>query len=105
VKGVSRNPDSAASQALQAKGVEMLQGDSDDPESLKKAVQGAQVVFGNTAFSSKAAVATDEDLAKLKPGQEMRELCCELEVQQGKNIADAVAMVEGLELFYLVLAF
>lgn len=83
----------------------MLQGDADDPESLKKAVQGAQVVFGNTAFSSKAAVATDEDLAKLKPGQEMRELCYELEVQQGKNIADAVAMVEGLELFYLVLAF
>lgn len=35
----------------------------------------------------------------MSPGQTLREWCYELEVQQGKNIADAVATVEGLEVF------
>lgn len=42
---------------------------------------------------------TEADIAKLKPNQSLREWCYETEVQQGKNIADAVASVEGLELF------
>jgi len=57
------------------------------------------VVFGNTAFNQAFISATPADLEKLSPGQTLREWCYELEVQQGKNIVDAVATVEGLELF------
>lgn len=40
------------------------------------------------------------DLAFLKAGQNVREMSYDLEYQQGKNIADAVAsVVSGLELF------
>jgi hypothetical protein len=42
---------------------------------------------------------TEADIAKLKPNQTLREWCYETEVLQGKNIADAVVTVEGLELF------
>jgi hypothetical protein len=77
----------------------MVQGDADDTDSIKAAVQGASIVFGNTAFSTAFAMPTAADLAKLQPGQTLREWCYETEVQQGKNIADAVASVDTLDLF------
>lgn len=43
---------------------------------------------------------TPADIEKLSPGQTLRKWCYDLEVQQGKNIVDAVAAVgESLELF------
>jgi hypothetical protein len=42
---------------------------------------------------------TEQDIAKLSPGQTLREWCYETEVKQGKNIADAVATVKDLEMF------
>lgn len=77
----------------------MVCADVDDPESLKAAFKGADVIFGNTAFSLAFANPTAEDIARLKPDQSVREWCYETEVQQGKNIVDAVATVDGLELF------
>jgi len=97
VKGVTRNPAQASSQALAAKGVEILKGDANDAASIKAAVQGADVVFGNTAFSDAIGNPASADLKYLKPGQTIREMSYELELQQGKNIADAVASVGGLE--------
>lgn len=38
-------------------------------------------------------------VAKLSQGQTLREWCYETELQQGKNIADAVAAVDNLDLF------
>ena len=80
-------------------GIEVFKGDIDDVESLKSAFQGANVVFGNTAFSTAFATPTDADYAKLSPNQTLREWCYETEVRQGKSIADAVATVDTLELF------
>ena len=97
VKGVTRSPAQASAQALAAKGVEILKGDANDAISIKAAVQGADVVFGNTIFSDALSSPKSADLKYLKPGQTVREMCYELELQHGKNIADAVASVGGLE--------
>jgi hypothetical protein len=77
----------------------MVQADINDVNSLKNAFAGADIIFGNTAFSNAFVQPTAADIAKLKQGQSLREWCYELEVQQGKNIADAVASVPGLQLF------
>ncbi|KAK3647904.1 hypothetical protein LTR56_007878 [Elasticomyces elasticus] len=88
VRGVTRDPAKPASQALKKHGVELVQGDVDDVESLKIAVRGADIIFGNTAYSNES----------VKPGTQQK--CYELELQQGKNVADAVATVaDGLEMF------
>ncbi|KAK2616287.1 hypothetical protein QQS21_000721 [Conoideocrella luteorostrata] len=99
IRGVTRDPSKPASKALAAQGIEMVVGDADDVESIKAAVHGASIVFGNTAFSDAFASPTAEDMAKLRPGQSVREWCYEKELQQGKNIADAVATVDTLDLF------
>jgi hypothetical protein len=99
IRGISRDPTKPESQALIAKGIEIVKGDSDDVESLKAAFQGAQAIFGNTAFSNAFAMPTEADFAKLQPNQTLREWCYALEFSQGKNIADAVATVYTLELF------
>ncbi|KAK5724566.1 hypothetical protein LTR15_004612 [Elasticomyces elasticus] len=88
VRGVTRDPAKPASQALKKQGVELVQGDVDDVESLKLALRGADIVFGNTAYSNES----------VKPGTQQK--CYELELQQGKNVADAVATVaDRLEMF------
>lgn len=45
VRAVTRNPQSDAARALQAQGIEVVQGDMDDPASLKAAFAGAYGVF------------------------------------------------------------
>ena len=99
VRGVTRDPSKAAVRALVAKGIQIVQGDANDIASIKAAVKGADVVFGNTAFPNNFMAPSKVDIASLKPNQTMREFCYEIEYNQGKNIADAVATVEGLELF------
>jgi hypothetical protein len=89
----------AAAKNLEAKGVEIVQGDANDKASMVAAVENADVVFGNTVFDNSFADPTPDDLKKLRPGQTIREWCYELEYSQGKNIADAVGTVKGLELF------
>lgn len=99
IRGISRNPASDASNSLRNRGIEIVQGDSDDVESLKAAFQGAHTIFGNTAFSNAFAQPTEADIAKLRPDQTLREWCYELEFNQGKNISDAAASIDTLELF------
>merc|ERR1719498_1015142 len=61
VCALSRSPDSAACQALEAKGVKVFQGDFEDPESLEQALKDAQPtqVFLVTDFW--VAARQDED--------------------------------------------
>lgn len=70
LRGITRDPSSPKSQALAAKGVEMVKADANDLESLKSAIAGSYGVFGVTDFWSL--------LDKQK------------EIQQGKNIFEAV---------------
>jgi hypothetical protein len=89
------------SQALVAKCIEIVPSDVDDVASLKAAVQEVDVVFATTAFNHAIVRVSPSDLDNPSPGQTLREWCYELEVHQGRNIADAVATVEGLEVFIL----
>ncbi|PNS15605.1 hypothetical protein CAC42_864 [Sphaceloma murrayae] len=48
IRGTTRNVDSNKAQALASKGIEIVQANVDDPESLRKAFSGADVVYANT---------------------------------------------------------
>ncbi|KAF2002445.1 NAD(P)-binding protein [Amniculicola lignicola CBS 123094] len=50
VRAVTRNPESDKGKALTAQGVEVVQANFDDEESLVKAFEGANAVFGVTNF-------------------------------------------------------
>lgn len=48
VRGTTRDPSQASSQALAKKGVEVVKAEVDDAASLKRAFEGAHAVFANT---------------------------------------------------------
>jgi uncharacterized protein YbjT (DUF2867 family) len=68
LRALTRNPKSAAAQELAKSGVEVVQGDLEDPASLERGVRGAYGVFSVQDFWAVGA---------------------RREVQQGKNLADA----------------
>ncbi|KAF9348442.1 hypothetical protein BGX26_000155 [Mortierella sp. AD094] len=78
VRGVTRDSSKPAAQALKQKGVDVVEGDMDDIESLKKAVQGAHTVFAITK--------------SIHDGNLKREIA------QGKAMADA-AVSQGAQYF------
>jgi len=69
VRALTRKPDSPAAQALRDLGAEVVQGDLDDPASLRAALEGCYGAFGVTNFW--------EHFAK--------------EEEQGRNLVNAVA--------------
>jgi uncharacterized protein YbjT (DUF2867 family) len=69
VRAITRDPSKERAQALKAKGAEVVKGDIDDLESLKKAFAGAHAVYGVTNF--------------------WEHFSGEKEKAQAKNIADA----------------
>ncbi|GAB4815166.1 hypothetical protein N2152v2_002212 [Parachlorella kessleri] len=70
VRGLTRDPSSAAATELGAKGVEVVKADFDDLESLKAAFKGADAAFG----------VTDVKAVGFDPTKEVR---------HGKNLVDA----------------
>ncbi|KAL8727587.1 MAG: hypothetical protein Q9181_005659 [Wetmoreana brouardii] len=48
IRGTTRDPSKAKAQELAKKGVEVVKADVDDPGSLRKAFEGAHIVFANT---------------------------------------------------------
>jgi nucleoside-diphosphate-sugar epimerase len=95
VRGISRNPSSAASQKLKERGVDVVAGNLDNPASLVAAFKGAAAVFSASDFW---ALYADPELQKTaKPGQSQNHRTYENELQQGKNIFDAASQTEGLE--------
>ncbi|KAK7058139.1 NmrA domain-containing protein [Favolaschia claudopus] len=83
-RAVSRSLESPASNALIEKGVEVVAANLWDKESLKKAIRGSQVVFGNTNF-------WDPEIFPADPQGKG-------ELTQGRNLVDA-AKEEGVKLF------
>ncbi|KAL8770200.1 MAG: hypothetical protein Q9209_004042 [Squamulea sp. 1 TL-2023] len=69
IRGVTRDPSKPQGQALAEKGVELVKADLSDKESVQKAIEGSHTVFAVTNYW--------EYMSK------------EIEVSQGKNIADA----------------
>ncbi|KAK9317065.1 hypothetical protein V1524DRAFT_375558 [Lipomyces starkeyi] len=68
IRAVTRDPSKPSAQALTAKGVECVVGDTDDKDSLRSALKGAYAVFVVTNFWEK--------------------MNADAEIQQGKNVAD-----------------
>ena len=68
LRALTRNPDSYAARKLAEQGVELAQGDLDDPESLERAARGVYGIYSVQDFWTVGA---------------------RREVQQGKNLAEA----------------
>jgi uncharacterized protein YbjT (DUF2867 family) len=73
IRAITRDPSKPNAQALAAKGVETIKADTEDAESVKHALEGSYAVFAVTNYWEKASK--------------------ELEIQQGKTIADAAKAV------------
>ncbi|KAJ9615427.1 hypothetical protein H2200_001502 [Cladophialophora chaetospira] len=95
VRGLTRNTSSRASQALTAKGVEMVSANLDDVPSLVAAFQGAYAIFSVTDFWT--GFRDPKNKSKLAPGQTMMEWAHDYELQQGKNVFTAAAQTDTLE--------
>jgi len=52
VRGVTRDPSNPAAEALESKGVEIVKGDIEDGESVKRVLHGAHTVFLMTTAGS-----------------------------------------------------
>ncbi|KAA6416036.1 MAG: hypothetical protein FRX48_00755 [Lasallia pustulata] len=76
IRGITRDPTKPAAKALTAKGVDCVAADLEDKPSLRKAFEGAYAAYAVTNYWEK--------------------LSAEIEVQQGKNVAD-VAKAVGLQ--------
>ncbi|OJJ46841.1 hypothetical protein ASPZODRAFT_131733 [Penicilliopsis zonata CBS 506.65] len=76
VKAITRNPASKNAQALSSKGVEVVQADLNDSESLRTAIRGAYGVYAVTNF--------------------WEHLDGQKEIEQGKRIAD-ICVEEGVQ--------
>ncbi|CAN8098012.1 unnamed protein product [Discula destructiva] len=87
VRAITRNPGSDASKTLASQGIEVVQADFDDEESLKVAFQGVHAVFAVTNWW--------EHLFRGKSPEEAGEI----EEKQGMNIARAAATIETLDHF------
>ncbi|KAG9250039.1 uncharacterized protein F5Z01DRAFT_429461 [Emericellopsis atlantica] len=88
IRGISRNPSSAAAKLWTSKGVQMVKADLDDVTSLEAAFSGATAIFAvtdfyNLVFSPVHAAAAHE--AGMAPNEYARNI----ETKQGINIATA----------------
>ncbi|KAL1636579.1 hypothetical protein SLS56_001164 [Neofusicoccum ribis] len=80
IRGINRDVTKPAAQALKAKGVEMVTADMNDPTSLLAAIKGSHTVFLVTNYWETG-----------KP---------EVEIAQGKNVADACKEAGVQHLFF-----
>jgi uncharacterized protein YbjT (DUF2867 family) len=84
IRGITRNPNSAAAQALSARGVEIVTADLNSESSLVAAFAGSSAIFAVTDFF--------EPFAASGPQKAI-----EIESAQGMNLARAAANTATLE--------
>jgi len=92
VRGLTRDPTSAAGQELAALGAEVVRADLDDVKSLEAAFAGANVIFSVTNYWE-PFFRPDCRAKAQEMGVTCRRYAYDVEVRQGKNIADAAATV------------
>lgn len=84
LRGITRNKSSANAMAQSAKGVEMVQADLNDPDSIRKAFEGSHLIFAITDFF--------EPFANAGPVEAQA-----IETKQGIAMAKAAAQTLTLE--------
>jgi hypothetical protein len=102
VRGISRDPSKPSGKKWTDLGVELVAGDFDHIETLKSAFKGANYIFGNTDFWTNMGNPKVHQQAaeQNKPASDIAKA---MEVQQGKNMIDAINEVamDTLDLFIL----
>ncbi|EON61061.1 hypothetical protein W97_00272 [Coniosporium apollinis CBS 100218] len=97
IRGLTRNPCSPSARALASKGVEIIPADLDDVATLIPAFRGANLIFSVTNYWE-PFFRPDCRAKAAELGMSCRKYAYEVEVRQGRNIADAVATtVESLD--------
>lgn len=97
IRGLTRDTQSSASLALSAQGIEMVQANLHDPSSLADVFRGANLVFSVTDFWKPYFDSSNRAHAAAQ-GKSIGQFAYELEVEQGKNIVDAIAReADGLD--------
>jgi len=97
VRGLTRDPNSAAAKELSALGAEMVRADLDDVKSLESAFAGANLIFSATNYWE-PFFRPDCRAQAQEQGITCRKFAYDVEYRQGKNSADAAAtVVDSLE--------
>ncbi|KAK8021908.1 hypothetical protein PG990_007046 [Apiospora arundinis] len=94
VRGLTRNPDSVKAKSWASRGVEIVKGDHDDPESLRAAFQGAHAIFAVTDWAANYARVSGDKALQDKARAARRsieEYAGDLETEQGINVARAAS--------------
>lgn len=98
LRGLTRDPSSEAATALANADVEIVKADLNDLTSLERAFEGASAIFGYTDFVG--IVQSPAVMGRFLAGEitaPVGKAAFDIELQQGKNIADAAAGVPELE--------
>ncbi|KAK6840835.1 hypothetical protein PG987_001695 [Apiospora arundinis] len=94
VRGLTRNPDSVKAKSWASRGVEIVKGDHDDPESLRAAFQSAHAIFAVTDWAANYARVSGDKALQDKAraaGRSIEEYAGDLETEQGINVARAAS--------------
>ncbi|KAI7282850.1 hypothetical protein KC345_g3272 [Hortaea werneckii] len=103
IRGLTRNPTSDAAASLASTGVEVVKADLNDFQSLQLVLKGANYIF---AYTDTASIIKDSACTGASGSAGQHEDSSTpaappafygIEVQQGKNVADAAAEVPELE--------
>lgn len=98
IRGLTRSPQSRAGLALADSGVEVVEADLNDVESLKSAFAGANFIFALTDFAG--IVKGPQVMGRFQAGELAAPIGAEshkFELQQGRNIAEAAMTVPELD--------
>ncbi|KAI0506298.1 hypothetical protein F5B22DRAFT_650858 [Xylaria bambusicola] len=90
VRGLTREPGSEKAKKLAAQGVEIVQAELNDVQSLVKAFKGANLIFSVTQYWEPFFRPDCRQEAQAQ-GISCRKYAYDVEYQQGRNIADAAA--------------
>ncbi|KAG4435157.1 hypothetical protein IFR05_009357 [Cadophora sp. M221] len=99
IRGLTRNPSSPAALSLASQGIEIVAADLDSVSSLTSAFAGANLIFSVTNYWE-PFFRPDARAAAEAKGVSCRRYAYEVELQQGRNIADAAGsegVVGGLD--------
>ena len=92
VRGITRSRNGSAAKELASVGVELVEADLDDVETLVTAFKGANVIYGATDFIALTKYPNLPDLLATKyKGLPVNQACYQHELQQGKNVVSAAA--------------
>lgn len=99
VRGITRDLTKETSRKWADRGADMVAGDLDVPDSMKKAFQGANVIFGTTDFVQHLQ---DPQIIANAGARPVNEIATEREFEQAKRLIDAAAAhTSTLERFIL----